>query len=198
MLPGLIFRPVCDSMIGNEMVTNGWVKTMDGDRRRRELLKILQNSMVPVSGNELASMLNVSRQVIVQDIALLRAVDREILATSKGYVLAGERKNFCRVFCVSHRDEDIYKELCDIVDFGGKVRDVIVEHDIYGQISAGLLVSSRWDAKEFVRKLEKSKSETLKMLTNGVHYHTVEAEDERILDEIEQQLEKDGFLVHKA
>ena len=60
---------------------------IEGDIRRCQLLDILKNSRSPVSGSVLSGKLGVSRQVIVQDIALLRAGNADIFATPKGYVL---------------------------------------------------------------------------------------------------------------
>ena len=51
---------------------------MDGNKRRQAIIDILKNSLQPVSGTYLAKTLQVSRQVIVQDIALLRAGDYDI------------------------------------------------------------------------------------------------------------------------
>lgn len=56
---------------------------MNGEQRREKIIDILNSSSKPVSGVALASMLNVSRQVIVQDIALIRASDNEISSTNR-------------------------------------------------------------------------------------------------------------------
>ena len=173
---------------------------MEGDERRKKILGILHEESAPVSGTGLARMLGVSRQVIVQDIALLRATDKNILSTNKGYLLfdAGQgmgRKR--RDFKVKHQDEEILDELNTIVDFGGKVRDVVVEHGIYGQISADLIINSRADAEAFVKKVEEYKTKPLNDLTHGVHFHTVEADSEEILDRIGKELEKKGYLINE-
>lgn len=65
---------------------------MAGEERRQEILKYIEESKKPVSGQKLAEIFHVSRQVIVQDIALLRAGDREILSTNRGYVYKDEKK----------------------------------------------------------------------------------------------------------
>ena len=154
---------------------------MEGDARRTRILEILHKESQPVSGTELAGMLGVSRQVIVQDIALLRATDKNILSTNKGYILFLEKQNENRkkrTFKVKHKDEEILDELNTIVDFGGKVIDVVVEHDIYGQIAADLIVNSRADAEAFVKKVNEYGTKSLNELTHGVHFHTVEADSE--------------------
>lgn len=171
---------------------------MEGDARRIRILEILHEETQPVSGTELAGRLGVSRQVIVQDIALLRATDKNILSTNKGYILfvekqsAGRKK---RTYKVKHKDTEILEELNTIVDFGGKVVDVVVEHDIYGQIAADLVINNRADVSAFVQKVEKYQTKPLNNLTHGVHFHTVEADSEEILDRIEKELNKKGYLI---
>ena len=59
----------------------------EGGKRRDGILSLLEESDTPLSGTELAHRFKVSRQVIVQDIALLRAEDKKILSTYRGYVL---------------------------------------------------------------------------------------------------------------
>ena len=66
---------------------------MDAKTRRKEILNIIKYNMEPVSGSALAKKLNVSRQVIVQDIALLRAENNDIISTHKGYINK-RRKHF--------------------------------------------------------------------------------------------------------
>lgn len=172
------------------------VVTMEGDARRKTILEILHKESLPVSGTELAGRLGVSRQVIVQDIALLRATDKNILSTNKGYVLFVEKSNRKRrTFKVKHVDEAILDELNTIVDFGGKILDVVVEHDIYGQISADLIINSRADADAFVKQTLKYKTKPLNGLTYGVHFHTVEADSEAILDRIGDALQNKGYLI---
>lgn len=169
---------------------------MTGEERRAKIIEILRSSEEPVSGAELAKRLNVSRQVIVQDIALLRAVNRNIISTTKGYVLYyQEVQKVNRCFLVKHTDDEIEDELCIIVDNGGKVMDVIVMHDIYGEISTGLIIKNRQDVYDFVEKLKSHKTIPLKDLTGGVHLHTVEADSEAILDSIEKKLREKNYLI---
>ncbi|WP_296117823.1 transcription repressor NadR [uncultured Eubacterium sp.] len=169
----------------------------DGATRRTELMKILKQESRPLSGAELSRQFGVSRQVIVQDIALLRATNRNILSTNKGYVLfdPDRGQKLChRSFAVQHTDEQIREELYVIVDRGGRVCDVVVEHEIYGQLSADLILKNRMDVDEFIRKMGETSNQPLKILTGDSHFHTVEAESEEILDEIEAELHKKGFL----
>ena len=168
--------------------------SMTGSDRRQEILKNIKESDRPVSGSKLAKDYDVSRQVIVQDIALLRASGYDIVSTNRGYVLEGQT---CaeRVFKVRHTDEQLETELCTIVDLGGQVKNVMVNHKVYGHIEAELGITSRRKVKEFLADIESGKSTPLKNITSDYHYHTVTADSEETLDLIEEELRKLGFLV---
>lgn len=168
--------------------------SMTGSDRRQEILKNIKESDRPVSGSKLAKDYDVSRQVIVQDIALLRASGYDIISTNRGYVLEGQT---CaeRVFKVRHTDEQLETELCTIVDLGGQVKNVMVNHKVYGHIEAELGITSRRKVKEFLADIESGKSTPLKNITSDYHYHTVTADSEETLDLIEEELRKLGFLV---
>lgn len=171
---------------------------MEGERRREKIIELLATATKPISGTEIAKVFGISRQVIVQDIALLRAVNKNILSTNKGYILydpmeaAGKKK---RTVAVRHTDAQIQDELYAIVDNGGKVLDVVVEHGIYGQITADLLLRTRADVDEFVEKINTIPSQPLKVLTDDLHYHTIEADTEELLDAVEKELDRKGYLV---
>lgn len=171
---------------------------MDGELRRNEIMKILQEEEHAISGSELAKRMGVSRQVIVQDIALLRARYQNILATNRGYLLY-EEKRFPtyekRTVKVKHDSRDIREELNLIVDAGARVLDVAVEHAIYGQITAPLIINNRKDVEDFVRKTTCNQTKPLTSLTEGVHFHTIVAEQEEILTEAERKLREAGFLL---
>ena len=168
--------------------------SMTGSDRRQEILKNIKESDRPVSGSKLAKDYDVSRQVIVQDIALLRASGYDIISTNRGYVLEGQT---CaeRVFKVRHTDEQLETELCTIVDLGGQVKNVMVNHKVYGHIEAELGITSRRKVKEFLADIESGKSTPLKNITSDYHYHTVTADSEETLGMIEEELSKLGFLV---
>ena len=168
--------------------------SMTGSDRRQEILKNIKESDRPVSGSKLAKDYDVSRQVIVQDIALLRASGYDIISTNRGYVLEGQT---CaeRVFKVRHTDEQLETELCTIVDLGGQVKNVMVNHKVYGHIEAELGITSRRKVKEFLADIESGKSTPLKNITSDYHYHTVTADSEETLGLIEGELRKLGFLV---
>lgn len=150
-----------------------------------------------MTGTDLASRFSVSRQVIVQDIAILRAAGEEILATPQGYLVPGQHKSASvqGVFACRHTREQIEDEIGLIVDLGGKVLDVIVEHPVYGEMRGNLMIASRRDLGIFLEKLARTEARPLSALTDGVHLHTVEAMEKSVLDEIHQALKKAGFLI---
>lgn len=167
---------------------------MSGNQRREKMLQILGASKQPIKGSQLAVDLGVSRQVIVQDIALLRVSDKNIISTTKGYILyKQDQAKASRIYMVSHTDEQIQDELNTIVDCGGKILDVVIEHKVYGSIAVDLMLNSRRDIKEFIQNIKNAKP--LMSLTQGDHMHTVEADNETVLDEIEEKLYEKGYLI---
>lgn len=169
---------------------------MEGNLRRENLIKLLKNRQEPISGGELSKLLGVSRQVIVQDIALLRASDYNLLSTTKGYLLyQSENQKVKRVFRVKHTTAQIEDELCTIVDHGGKILDVLVKHEIYGEITTPLIIRNRNDVYDFVRKVKEKQIVPLKELTAGIHHHTIEADSEETLDLVEKTLREKGYLL---
>ncbi len=168
---------------------------MEGSKRREQLAKIIKENGEPISGGELSRRLGVSRQVIVQDIALLRASDINIISTTKGYLIyQADSSQVKRIFKVRHTTEQIEDELCTIVDNGGKILDVLVTHEIYGEITTALIIRNRQDVYDFVDKVREKKIVPLKELTDGIHQHTVEADSEETLNRINEALRLKGYL----
>lgn len=167
---------------------------MTGQERRDAMIEMIRNSEKPVSGTALAKEFAVSRQVIVQDIALIRAAGYEVLSTHRGYLL-GQKNSVTRIFKVSHTDEEIADELNLIVDLGGKVLDVQINHKVYGRMKADLGIHSRKQVQDFMEEIRSGKSSPLKNITSNYHYHTVEADSEEVLDLIGKELNKRGYLV---
>ena len=166
---------------------------MNTGERRGEILKILKQAAVPIAARELAGRFGVSRQVIVQDLAVIRASTPGILSTTKGYVM--EQDSSCtREFKVRHSQEQAAEELILIVDCGGRVKNISISHRVYGRVSAEMDIRSRQDVAEFVEALQNSHSTVLSSATSGYHYHLVEASSEERLDLIEKQLKEAGFL----
>ncbi len=166
---------------------------MNSNERRQHILQILTEGGVAVSGKELSARLGVSRQVIVQDIALLRANGADIISTSNGYLVQGQAYA-SRVFKVQHSDSQVEEELLLMVDYGGTVQDVFVYHKIYGVIRAEMNIRSRLDVQNFMDGLKTGTSSLLKNITAEYHYHTVQASSEAVLDIIQEKLRERGFL----
>ena len=169
---------------------------MHGSERREQIIRQIQESKAPVSGTKLASFYNVSRQVIVQDIALIRAAGYEIISTNRGYIL-NQPTTVCRIFKVQHTDEQLEEELNTIVDLGGFVDNVMIHHRVYGKMEAELVLNSRRKVGAFMEDIRSGKSSPLKNITSNYHYHKVSADSEETLDLIEQELRKKGFLVEE-
>jgi transcriptional regulator of NAD metabolism len=162
--------------------------------RREEIKKLLLASERPVSGGRIAKKFKVSRQVVVQDIALLRANGLDILSTNRGYVLQKQKSACTRVFKVCHTEEQTEEELNMVVDLGGRFLDVFVYHRAYGLIRTELHIRSRLDVAAYIHEISTGKSRELLNITSGYHYHTIEADSEEILDLIQERLQGMGFL----
>ncbi len=166
---------------------------MSGEERRGKIIQALKNSDKAVSATTLAKEFDVSRQVIVQDVALLRANGKNIFSTNRGYLIQ-EDEETTRVFKVQHEDDEVKKELTTIVDLGGTVEDVFVYHKVYGVLRAEMNIKSRMDIRNYMEEIRSGKSSLLKNVTSGYHYHTVRAERVEILDMIQEELQKKGLL----
>ena len=150
-----------------------------------------QNSAVP--GAALSELFGVSRQIIVQDISVLKAEGYDILTTHKGYILRSSPLSE-RVIKTFHTGNETEDELNCIVDLGGTVVDVFVWHKVYGKITAPLNIFSRLHIKQFLEGVRSGKSTELMSITGGYHYHTVRADSEDILDRIENALAEKGYI----
>ncbi len=166
---------------------------MNAETRRSEILKVLLTADVPVSASTLAKQFGVSRQTIVQDIALLRAIGNDIISLSRGYKITMS-KMFRRVFKLYQTEESVQNELNVIVDNGGAIVDVFIYHRSYGKVRADMNIKNRADVQRFLNDLKTGKSSLLSNATSGYHYHTVEAETEGTLDAIEKALSEGGFI----
>ena len=161
--------------------------------RRKAIVNLLLASKSPISGGKLSEQFNVSRQIIVQDITVLKGLGYEILSTHNGYVIH-KSPLVERVFKIKHTTEQTEDELNSIVDFGGTVVDVFVWHKVYGRISASLNIFSRLQVKQFLEGVRTGKSTELMNITGGYHYHTVRADSEEVLNKIENYLKEKNYL----
>ena len=167
---------------------------MERAEREKKILKLLTEGGHPITGVELAKAMDVSRQVIVQDITILRSKGNNIVATNNGYIIEKAKAAASRVFKVQHTDEETQEELELFVDYGGYIRDDFVYHKVYNVIRGELNIRSRLDVKKYMESLKSGKSSLLKNVTAGYHYHTIEADSEETLDLIQEELAKRGFL----
>ena len=167
-----------------------------GSERRKEIVRLIQESEKPVPAKALAARYDVSRQVIVQDIALIRAAGYDIISTNRGYI-SGDPVCEVRVFKVQHTDEQMEEELRTIVDLGGCVDNVMVNHKVYGHMEAELDINSIRKVELFMKDIRSGKSRQLKNITSDYHYNKVSGDNEEVLDMIQDALQKKGFLVNQ-
>lgn len=178
------------------MIMHYNVVTMNTEERRAQILKLLYQSARPVTGAQLAEQMGVSRQVIVQDMAVLRAAGEEILASPQGYYLYHTSiEHYRAVVAVRHTPEQTEDELIALVDVGVEVVDVIVEHEIYGELRGMLHIASRADVRQFIDQLNETGARLLSELTDGVHLHTLEARRPDQLDRARDVLRQRGYLI---
>ena len=168
---------------------------MHAAQRRDALLELLRTSRGPVSATALARRFSVSRQIIVGDIALLRAGGADIASTPRGYVIPAQEDTglTCTLVC-RHTAADLERELNLMVDNGCTVLDVVVEHPVYGQLTGQLHLSSRYDVGQFLQKVSRSGARPLSALTGGVHLHTILCPDEAAWHRVRAALDQAGFL----
>ena len=159
---------------------------MEAAARRQAILDRLRTADRPVSASSLAAELNVSRQIIVGDIALLRAGGAEISATPRGYVLPRATDGITRTIACRHTLEQTGTELDILVDNGCTVLDVIVEHPVYGQLTGPLQISNRYEVSQFIERCKKA--EPLSSLTDGIHLHTLSCPDEAAFERTKSAL----------
>ena len=161
--------------------------------RRKEIINLLLSSNEAISGGKLSEEFGVSRQIIVQDITVLKGTGYDILSTHNGYIIQKSPLKE-RVFKVYHTTEQTEDELTTIVNLGGTIVDVFVWHKVYGKMTAPLNIFSSLHIKQFIEGVRSGKSTELMNITGGYHYHTVRAETEEILDKIEEALKSRNYI----
>ena len=165
--------------------------------RKEALIQLLKEAQKPMNGQSLAEHFHVTRQVIVQDIAVLRADGAPILSTNRGYIYKENKANpfVHKLFKVKHKEEDMEQELLAIVDNGGRVQNILIDHPVYGEIETLLKLSCGRDVEHFLNQVKTCDFPPLSELTDGIHYHLIEAENKQDLLYIEKALDKLGYLV---
>lgn len=168
---------------------------MHGNERRECIRKDLKKSLKAIKGSELALKYDVSRQVIVQDIALLRAVGEQIISTGDGYIYFSYHMNKPkRVIAVKHDEADIEKEIDAILEYDGTLLNVFIHHPIYGDLVADMIIENKQQKREYLKRCRDVEFTPLMALTDNYHFHTIEANSEEELDHIEKLLKKHGFI----
>lgn len=168
---------------------------MHAQDRRQAILDTLRRSGGPVSASALAEQFSVSRQIIVGDIALLRAAGAEISATPRGYVILPATTGLTRQVACQHDAAGMEAELNTMVDNGCTVVDVIVEHPVYGQLTGPLQLSNRYDVAQFLSRCAQSEARPLSVLTEGIHLHTLSCPDEAAFNRVREALRTLGILL---
>lgn len=167
--------------------------------RKEKILEILANSASPVSASSLAETFGVSRQIIVGDVALLRAAGEKITATPRGYTYQKEERDsrfaYEGILACKHTDEQLREELYTIVDYGGYAIDVVIEHSLYGQLSGRLDIGSRYEVDLFCEKLRNESDRPLCLLTGGVHLHHIGCRDQATFELLKSELVKKGIAL---
>lgn len=169
---------------------------MTAAQRREKIYTQLMASAAPVSATALAKQYGVSRQIIVGDIALLRAEGRNITATPRGYMIV-TAGGITVQLAVCHSAAETRDELYAMVDCGCLVQDVIVEHPVYGQLTAPLQLASRYDVDQFIRSMTSSDARPLSALTEGIHLHTLSCPGSEALDHLKEKLRQMGVLLEQ-
>ena len=167
---------------------------MRANQRRKAIIERLLSSSEPVSGTVLSGELSASRQIIVQDVSVLRAEGYDIISTHSGYVIKSSPHKE-RIIKVRHTSEETADELMTVVSLGATVVDVFVRHKVYGRLEAKLNIFSERTVKQFMEGINSGKSSELMHVTSGYHNHTLRADSEEILDRVEAALKSKGYTV---
>ena len=165
--------------------------------RRQQIADYIRQQKYPVTGAALSETFNVSRQIIVSDIAALKK-DHPIQATKRGYIYQMPEKSggICeRTVTVAHTAEEMPTEVRLIVENGAIINDVSIQHPIYGRITVELMLTSVEDCEQFSRHMAEDNGRMLAELTDGIHQHTLSAATEKILDNAVSDLRRHGFLL---
>lgn len=166
---------------------------MDSKSRREEILKLLQISNEAIKGTKLAEKFGVTRQIIVKDIAIIRAQGNKVIATPDGYLFNKENTRFKAIIAVNHNEDKLKEELEIVVKYGGIIEDVIVDHPLYGEIRAYLKIKNLNDLMKFMNSFKINNAKPLSILTNGIHLHTISTETKEEMKYIESELREKGF-----
>ncbi len=165
--------------------------------RREKIKQLIRESETPISATTLAKQCHVSRQIVVGDVALLRAAQENIIATPRGYLYQKEESKNRYVVACMHDAQNTQEELNIIVDCGAEVENVIVSHPIYGELVGALHIQNRLDVQQFIERCKDSQAQNLSSISNGMHLHTIVCKDETQYETIVDKLKQAGYLYEK-
>lgn len=168
---------------------------MNSIERRDCIIKLLLESKEPLKGSTIAKRYSVTRQVIVRDIAILRAKGKNIIATPDGYIINANQNKAKAIIAVTHTEEEMFDELSIVIKYGGTIEDVIVEHPLYGEIKGMLMIKNYNELNKFIQRYKEQRAKLLSALTNGVHLHTIAAESQDDINLIISELKKHNYIV---
>ncbi len=168
---------------------------MSSTERRKKIIELLTNDNRPIKGSEIAEKYKVTRQVIVKDIAILRAQGNNIIATPDGYLINKTSGRVKKIIAVNHTEDQMFHEMSIIIKYGGIVEDVIVEHPLYGEIKGMLMVTNQNELEKFFNRCISQKAKLLSVLTNGVHLHTISADNDKNIELIISELKERNFII---
>lgn len=163
--------------------------------RRDEIVRLLIDGNKPIKGTDLATKYGVTRQIIVKDIAILRATGKEIIATPDGYIYNKQAGKVKSIIAVNHDSSKTIEELEIVVKYGGVIEDVIIEHPLYGEIRGILMIKNLNDLNKFESTFNSNEAKPLSNLTNGIHIHTISADNEVDMNSIKLELKEKGFTL---
>lgn len=163
--------------------------------RREEIVKLLINNDKAIKGIDLANKFGVTRQIIVKDIAILRAKGSNIIATPDGYIYNIYKNKIKSIIAVNHSEDKMIEELEIVVKYGGIIENVIVEHPLYGEIIGNIMIKNLNDLNKFEESFKNIDAKPLSKITNGIHLHTISADTEEDINSIKKELEEKGFLL---
>ncbi|MBU3134372.1 transcription repressor NadR [Clostridium gasigenes] len=163
--------------------------------RRESIVKLLRKNNKAIKGIDLANRFGVTRQIIVKDIAILRAKGSNIIATPEGYIYNIDINRVKSIIAVNHSIDNMIEELQVVVKYGGIIENVIVEHPLYGEIIGNMMIKNLNDLNKFEESFKNIDAKPLSELTNGIHLHTISADTEEDIEDIKKELEEKGFAL---
>lgn len=161
--------------------------------RRDSIVRLLKESNKAIKGIDLANRYKVTRQIIVKDIAILRAEGNNIIATPDGYIYNIDINRVRAIIAVNHNGDRMIEELQVVIKYGGIIENVIVEHPLYGEIIGNIMIKNLNDLNKFEYSFNSIEAKPLSELTNGIHLHTISADTQHDIEAIKKELNERGF-----